>query len=99
FMLYKYDVIPSVFEKIKGAVHHDGSARVQTVRKESNPFLYDLIKRFGERTGIYALLNTSLNLKGDPLANTLEDTKKIYDKIDGPKAMVYNGKIKRSDFI
>ena len=93
FMLYKYDVIKSAQKKIVGGVHHDGSARVQTVNKETNPFLYDLIRRFGDRTGIYVLLNTSLNLKGDPIANTIKDTREIYNKIDGPKIMVYNGKI------
>lgn len=93
FMLYKYDVVPSVQEKIRGGVHYDGSARVQTVNKKTNPFLYDLIKRFGDKTGIYVLLNTSLNLKGDPIANTIENTLEIYNKIEGPKIKVYNGNI------
>jgi len=91
-MLYKYNVIQSIQEKIRGGVHYDGSARVQTVNKK-NPFLYDLIKRFGDKTGIYVLLNTSLNLKGDPIANTIEDTLEIYNKIEGHKIMVYNGNI------
>ncbi|MCX6716063.1 MAG: carbamoyltransferase, partial [Candidatus Taylorbacteria bacterium] len=93
FMLYKYDVIQSAQEKIRGGVHYDGSARVQTVNRKTNPFLYDLIKRFGDMTGIYVLLNTSLNLKGDPIANTIKDTLEIYNKIEGPKIMVYNGNI------
>lgn len=93
FMLYKYDVIQSAQEKIRGGVHYDGSARVQTVNRKTNPFLYDLIKRFGDKTGIYVLLNTSLNLKGDPIANTIKDTLEIYSKIEGPKIMVYNGNI------
>ncbi len=93
YMLYKYDVIQSAQEKIIGGVHYDGSARVQTVNRKTNPFLYDLIKRFGEKTGIYVLLNTSLNLKGDPIANTIEDTLDIYNKIEGHKIMVYNGNI------
>ncbi len=95
FMLYKYDVIKSVKEKIEGGVHYDNSARVQTVNKKTNPFLYDLIKRFGDKTGIYVLLNTSLNLKGDPIASTIEDTLKIYNKIEGAKLLVHNGKVKR----
>src|SRR3989344_3983943 len=93
FMLYKYKVVDSVREKIKGAIHHDGSARVQTVNRNDNPFLYDLIKSFGDKTGIYVLLNTSLNLKGDPIANTLEDSVEIYNKIEGNKILVYNGKV------
>ena len=93
FMLYKYDVIMSAQEKIRGGVHYDGSARVQTVNRKTNPFLYDLIKRFGDKTGIYVLLNTSLNLRGDPIANTIEDTLDIYNNIEGHKIMVYNGNI------
>ena len=93
FMLYKYKVIQSAKEKIRGAVHYDNSARVQTINREINPFLYDLIKRFGERTGVYVLLNTSLNLKGDPLSNSIENSIEIYSKIEGPKILVYNGDI------
>jgi len=96
FMLYKYDVIESKRELLMGAVHHDGSARVQTVSEGSNSFLYDLIKAFGDRTGIYVLLNTSLNLKGDPIANTIEDTIKIYNEIEEPKMLIYNGRIHNS---
>lgn len=98
FMLYKYKVIQSAREKIKGGAHHDNSARVQTINRRTNPFLYDLIKRFGERTGIYVLLNTSLNLKGDPISNSIEDSMEIYSKIDGPKILIYNGTIEKMDF-
>jgi carbamoyltransferase len=94
FMLYKYDVVKSMKEKIIGGVHHDNSSRAQTVNKKINPFLYDLIKRFGDKTGIYVLLNTSLNLKGDPIANTIENTLEIYNKIEGEKLVIYNGKTK-----
>lgn len=94
FMLYKYMVKKSVQKKIKGGVHCDGSARVQTVNRKTNPFLYDLIKRFGDRTGIYVLLNTSLNLKGDPIANVVAESMEIYSRINGPKILIYDGKIK-----
>lgn len=93
FMLYKYDVLKSKKGEIAGSIHCDGSARVQTVTKKSNAFLYDLIKTYGDKTGTYVLLNTSLNLKGDPIANTLEDSLKIYEKIIGPKVLVRDGNI------
>lgn len=98
FMLYKYDVVESQRKLLTGAVHHDGSARVQTVTKESNSFLYDLIKVFGDNTGTYVLLNTSLNLKGDPITNSIEDSLNIYSKIDGPKILIYNGTVEKMDF-
>ncbi|MCC7004954.1 hypothetical protein IT397_03500 [Candidatus Nomurabacteria bacterium] len=97
FMLYKYDVLEPKKNEIEGAIHYDESARVQTITKESNAFLYDLIKAYGEKTGTYVLLNTSLNLKGDPIANTLEDSLKIYEKITGPKVLVYNGNIEKTN--
>lgn len=93
FMLYKYDVKKTAKEKIKGAIHCDGSARVQTVSRESNKYLYDLIKAFGNQTGIYMLLNTSLNLKGNPISNTIEDSLEIYSKIGTPKCLVFDGNV------
>lgn len=96
FMLYRYEVIKSQVENIIGAVHVDNSARVQTVSHDTNPFLYDLIKTFGEKTGTYVLLNTSLNLKGQPLANKIQDSLDIYEKIDGPKGVIYDGELIKS---
>ncbi len=93
FMLYKYEVKETAKEKIKGAIHCDGSARVQTVDRANNKFLYDLIKAFGNQTGIYMLLNTSLNLKGNPISNTIEDSLEIYSKIETPKCLVFDGKV------
>lgn len=95
YMLYRYEIIESQKDKLIGAVHIDNSARVQTVNQSENKFLYNLIKTFGERTGIYALLNTSLNLRGEPLTNKIEESLNIYDTIDGPKGIIYNGKIIR----
>jgi carbamoyltransferase len=93
YMLYKHDVRAEVIHTIIGCAHVDNSARVQTVEKNNNPFLYDLIKRFGDKTGTYVLLNTSLNLKGDPISNDIMQSLKIYDQIDGEKIIVYNGKV------
>lgn len=93
FMLYKHDVRDEVMHIIIGCAHVDKSARVQTVEKNNNPFLYDLIKRFGDKTGTYVLLNTSLNLKGDPIANDLMQSLKIYDQIDGEKIIIANGMV------
>ena len=55
------------------AVNHMGTARVQTVHRDTSPFYYDLIKAFGEATGIPVLLNTSFNLAGDPIVDSPRD--------------------------
>ena len=48
----------------------DGTARVQTVFKEHNPLYYALIERFGQATGVPIVLNTSFNLRGEPIVTT-----------------------------
>ncbi|OGW82042.1 MAG: hypothetical protein A3G33_04660 [Omnitrophica bacterium RIFCSPLOWO2_12_FULL_44_17] len=61
FMLEVYPVRKQMREKIPAVTHIDGTARVQTVNHYQNPRFYDLIKKFGEKTGIPVLLNTSFN--------------------------------------
>lgn len=56
-------------EKIQ-AVDHEGSGRIQTVRREWNPLYYRAIELFGEATGVPVLLNTSFNLRGEPIVTT-----------------------------
>jgi carbamoyltransferase len=48
----------------------DGTGRLQTVRKEESPKFYRLIETFGQATGVPLVLNTSFNLKGEPIVNT-----------------------------
>jgi len=70
FMLYVVDVKPEKREIIPAITHVDGTGRLQTVRKEYNPRYYRLIETFGQATGVPILLNTSFNLKGEPIVNT-----------------------------
>jgi carbamoyltransferase len=60
------DLIPSV-------VHKDGTSRVQTVNKGQHPGLYKVLERWNDLTGVPVLLNTSLNIKGQPLLNDWDD--------------------------
>jgi carbamoyltransferase len=55
---------------LAAAVHVDGTARAQTVTEKANPLYYSLIREFGKATGVYGVLNTSFNLKGQPIVNT-----------------------------
>ncbi len=70
FMTLTFQVKPERRHEIAAAVHIDGSARVQSVRREQNERYYELIRHFGELTGVPAVLNTSFNLKGEPIVNT-----------------------------
>jgi carbamoyltransferase len=70
FMLYVVDVKPEKREILPAITHVDGTGRLQTVRKEYNPRYYRLIETFGQATGVPIVLNTSFNLKGEPIVNT-----------------------------
>jgi carbamoyltransferase len=59
----RHDVIPAV-------THVDGTGRLQVVVREGNARYYDLIERFGQATGVPVVLNTSFNLRGEPIVNT-----------------------------
>ena len=67
FMLMAKHVSPAWKDKIPAIVHVDGTARVQTVNERANPTLYRLIKEFDALTGVPVLLNTSFNVKGEPI--------------------------------
>ena len=70
FMTLTFQVRPEKKAAIAAAVHVDGSARVQSVTRDQNERYYDLIKTFAAKTGVPALLNTSFNLKGEPIVNS-----------------------------
>jgi len=52
------------------AVNHEGTGRLQAIDRESNPRYYDIVKGFGDATGVPVVLNTSFNLRGEPIVNT-----------------------------
>ncbi|MFP4119388.1 MAG: carbamoyltransferase [Candidatus Woesearchaeota archaeon] len=73
YMLMVYDVKEQWREKLPSITHVDGSARLQTVSKEQHGLYYSLIKRFGNYSGIPMLINTSFNIRGEPIVCTPED--------------------------
>ena len=73
FMLIAKPVRPEWRDKIPAIVHVDGTARVQTVREQTNPMLYRLLKEFEALTGVPVLINTSFNIKGEPIVETPQD--------------------------
>jgi carbamoyltransferase len=73
FMLIAKNVRPEWRDRIPAVVHVDGTARVQTVREATNPALYRLLKEFEALTGVPVLINTSFNVKGEPIVETPRD--------------------------
>lgn len=73
FMMYAINVAPKHLGDIPAITHVDGTCRVQTVNKSDNEHYYNLIQSFYKKTGVPMVFNTSFNLAGDPLVETLED--------------------------
>lgn len=79
------DVAPSPFmsltvpthehqrQRIPAVVHVDGTARIQTLEREHNPLYHDLVSAFHQRSGLPMVLNTSFNIKGEPIVETADD--------------------------
>lgn len=70
YMLLACKVQPNKKKDIPAVVHVDNSCRVQTVREENNTRFFKLLKDFHKQTGCPILLNTSFNVKGQPIVNT-----------------------------
>ncbi len=75
---YMLLVAPVKNSSLPAVTHVDNSARVQTVARKQNRLFYDLIAAFERKTGCAALLNTSFNLRGEPIVSSLEDAYRTF---------------------
>ncbi|MSR86584.1 hypothetical protein EXS70_00185 [Candidatus Peribacteria bacterium] len=73
YMLLVADTRPDKRELIPAVTHVDGSARIQTIRRDQNPRYYDLIKAFEQKTGCPVIINTSFNVRGEPIVESPKD--------------------------
>ena len=73
YMTFTLKARPDKIEGMSAVVHVDGTSRVQTIRSSSNEKYYALIKRYAERTEVPVILNTSFNLKGQPIVESPRD--------------------------
>ena len=71
--LFGIDKLNIKRSEIPAVTHVDYSARVQTVTKDTNSRYYDLISKFKEKTGCAVIVNTSFNVRGEPIVNTPTD--------------------------
>ena len=71
-------VRPEFVEQLKSITHVDGTARVQTVTREQNEWLYDLLTEFASITGIGVLLNTSFNVNGKPILSSAKEAFEVF---------------------
>ena len=82
YMSYAIPAKQKAKDEVPGIIHVDGTCRIQTVTREQNKHFYDLIEEFYKQTGVPILFNTSFNLAGEPLVETLEDAKDTVNRSD-----------------
>jgi carbamoyltransferase len=80
WMLFAIPVKEDKWEQIPAVIHKDGTCRIQTVTREENGAYYEVIEDFYNKTGVPLLLNTSLNLAGEPLVHSKEDAEEILQR-------------------
>ncbi|MDQ1589671.1 MAG: carbamoyltransferase [Pyrinomonadaceae bacterium] len=76
--LWGIEKLNAVRSDIPAVTHVDYSARVQTVRRETNPLYWEIISAFGEKTGCPVVVNTSFNVRGEPIVCTPEDSYRCF---------------------
>ena len=82
---------------VAAVTHVDGSARIQTVDESDNPMLFGLLRQFEAKTGCPALLNTSFNLRGQPIVCSVEDSWLCFMNSDIDVLVVENCLLLKSD--
>jgi carbamoyltransferase len=78
-------------EEFPAIIHADGTSRVQTVTKEQHPGLHELLTKFYKKTGCPILVNTSLNIKGQPIVNDEKDAA-AFEEYYGVKVHTHDGR-------
>ena len=80
FMLQVVPALQRSHEQIPAVVHVDGTSRLQAVHEDATPKYYRLIKAFESATGCPVILNTSFNLRGEPIVSTPEDALRTFNR-------------------
>lgn len=82
YMLLVYPFKKKMKTKVPAVVHVDGTGRLQTIGRNANELYYDLIDKYYQKTGIPLILNTSFNIRGEPIVCTPEDAVKCFMKTE-----------------
>jgi carbamoyltransferase len=96
FMLYVTPVRDDKKHLLPAITHEDGSGRLQTVYRETNPAYHGIIRRFGELTGVPVIMNTSFNLKGEPIVESPAHAFNTFS-LSGMDLLLLNNYIIRAD--
>jgi carbamoyltransferase len=99
FMLAVYSIKKEWYKKIPSVTHVDGSGRLQTIKREHNPFYYDLIREFEKLSNVSIVINTSFNVQGEPIVCSPEDAYDCMMKTGIDFLVIDNFLIKKEDNI
>ena len=95
--LFGIDKLNIPRSELPAITHVDYSARIQTVHKETNPRLHQLLEKFASRTGCSVLVNTSFNVRGEPIVNTPEDAWRCFMRTEMDYLVIENYLIAKSE--
>jgi carbamoyltransferase len=95
--LFGIDKLNVVRSEIPAVTHVDYSARLQTVHAQTNPRFHALLSRFKEKTGCPVLVNTSFNVRGEPIVCTPEDAFRCFMGTDIEMLVVGNCVLRKED--
>ena len=95
--LFGIDKLNIKKSEIPAVTHVDYSARIQTVHKETNDIYYELIKKFKEKTNCSVIVNTSFNVRGEPIVNTPNDAFNCFMGTELDTLVIGNCYLKKSD--
>ena len=97
FMLFVYPIKKEFHDKIPAVTHVDGSGRLQTITSEQNKLYHGTIKEFGKHSGIPIVINTSFNIRGEPIVLTPHDAYRCMMGTGIDYLVIGNFLVKRDD--
>jgi len=83
--------------KLPAITHVDYSARIQTVSKETNPYFHSILTEFNDKTGCGVLVNTSFNVRGEPIVTTAEDAYRCFMRTEMDYLIIDNYLLDKKD--
>ena len=99
YMLFNARLLPDKVGRVPAVTHIDGTARVQTVSERQNKPIFQLLKEFYKQTTVPILLNTSFNVKGEPIVESPEDALETFKSTKIDYLVMGNFLFKKSDDI
>ena len=96
-MTKNFNVLNEMKSRLEAITHVDGTARIQSVTKEYNELFYNIINEFYKLTGIPVVINTSFNVKGEPIVCTPEEAIDSFERMNLDYMSIGNYLIKRKE--